>query len=143
MNNLMRAISAIVLSTWASFASGNDLGQEFTLQGKEPFRTDSCFLYVDQFGVDLSLPRSHQFFAMVRTSFAPDQTIVLVSQPGHGEMRSVDKRGRLTEDLRVLLKAPADEQSLIHASSFRGRSARPWKRFLCGKLKPVVPLPAK
>ncbi len=137
MKNVRKIAVACLMSSWTLIANAQDSGKEFTLQGKNASGSGSeCFLYVDQFGTDAYLPWRNKFFAIVRTSYEPQKSILLVAG-NRFEMTSVNKFGRPTAELKVWLRAPADEQSLLHASNFHGVIRSPLKRVSCAMLHPV------
>lgn len=137
----MRAIGLIyLLMAWSFAASAQELGEEFTLRGKSLFgakRSQECFLYVDKIGEDPQLPWFNKFFAVVRTSFEPRKSILLVSQ-NRFEMTSINENGRPTPELKVRLRGQANGQSLLHATSFDGVTRRPLQRISCIKLLPIA-----
>ncbi len=135
MKNL---VTVILLSTaWTMIANAQDSGREFTLKGKNSYQpSQECFLYVDRFGVDASLPQPHKFFAEVRTSFEPQKSILLVTTKRF-EMTSINREGQITNELKLRLRAPANEQVLRHAANFYGISYRPPQRFSCAMLQSI------
>jgi len=96
----------VILASLLFFGFAKASWAEFTLRGQDN-QGEECFLYVDNYGQKPTDALKNTFFAEVRTSDAPDRSILLIAHPAfRNGMVSVDQEGRLTRAMRMNLRGP-------------------------------------
>lgn len=140
---MIKTLIILILFTLFKFNTEAHTGDSFVLKGKNLYEPgEECFLYVNNFGYDESLPGKNKFFAIVTTSYQPSKIIPIVP---HSRLRfqmvSIDRSGRPTKELEIRLRGEASEQTLYRAlayqSAIRLPGNHPWRLIACTMLHPA------